>query len=626
MDEFTTYYPQRIKAWPAVEQFFGSLPPHLHRRAALLKNDLAILHSDSGQFIDILNRRHDHPLLVLHFWLLADWRVADEPLARHLLPALVFLFAGASLEQLITDASSGFSAADAPLAELLFQQAAVELAQIFPPGSEFWGYYRACWAEYAETRLAAAPQPAAEALLAGRWALAKIPLAAVAVTAGRQADLPQLGALLDTFNRVYQTQSEILALWRDAAQRRLTYPIAQIMAAAGIDPQQPVSPERILGAAVLTGAVARLCQADERRLAEAQLVAEALGVPTLAGYLAAAAGFVQDTGRLFSLKPKKPAVPRAFAPVSNSLAAALSAAEGYLLSDLTFSESWDVQRGGARELTAQAFPAGLVVEALAQTGHPMAEPLARIFAQLHASGCRYYNLPELPPDADDLGLLLRLFGYLPGPAQALARQQLAEPLAQMRASVRPTGEIPVWFAAEPAGSADSPVIWGASCAATEINLLLGLLDFDWPEYAELIQASARSVCHRFETYGLGAALYYVTPYVLWSAVTVLARLRARPIAADLRELLAHIEPTLWQWVEQESRRPHISAQTTAFLALTRPQEAWLEILLKSQRHDGSWPAEPLFLIPHGRRTAWYASRPVTSAFCYLALRKIEQRG
>jgi len=622
MDWFSAYQPLRAQYWPPVEQFFGNLPPFLHRQATLLKNNLAISCSDTGQLADILCRPADHPLLYLHFWLLDDWQLDRPDVAGQLLPAMALSFAGVFLQNSLNTETSPFSQNAGPLAQLIFQQANHHLARLFPAEAPFWDAQRACWQEYAETALAAESDPAAESLLAGRWAFAKISAAAVAHVAGRATVWPQLAAMLNDFNQAYQVQQDILSLRRDLPRRRLTYPIAQIMAAAGLDPLQPVEPARVLGAAVLTGAVTQLCQADAARLAACRSAAEQLGLPTVARYLAAAAEFVQQTGAMFALKPQKPATPRHFAPPVDTLAVAIAAAEGYLLADETFRESWDVQRGSGPELTAKAFPSGLALEALARAGRPLPAQVAGVFAQLAAAGFRYFNLPELPPDADDLGLLLRLFRYLPDDARPACRQLLAEPLRRMVAGILPTGEIPVWF-----GAAESAaLVWGRSCAATEINLLLGLLDFDLPAYRAVIAASARSVFQRFQTYGLGAALYYVTPYVVWSAFELLARLRQ----TDLDVELAQTEAFFAARFQQEINQPYVSPQSAAFFTLTAagPDHRvarWRAKLLKTQRPDGGWPAEPLFLTPHGDQTAWYASRTVTTAFCYLALQELQQR-
>jgi len=48
--------------------------------------------------------------------------------------------------------------------------------------------------------------------------------------------------------------------------------------------------------------------------------------------------------------------------------------------------------------------------------------------------------------------------------------------------------------------------------------------------------------------------------------------------------------------------------------------SWIEVLARSQRHDGGWDAEPLFWVNGaGGAPEWFRSRTVTTGFCYEAL-------
>ncbi|RMF03022.1 MAG: hypothetical protein D6768_06885, partial [Chloroflexi bacterium] len=240
---------------------------------------------------------------------------------------------------------------------------------------------------------------------------------------------------------------------------------------------------------------------------------------------------------------------------------------------------------------------------------------------------------SLPPDADDLGLLLRLFGNLPPVERQSAQKMLQTPLRWMESSVLPGGEIPVWFTPDDAPPEAPLLVWGHHCAATEINLLLGLIAFDWPGYHRLIERSAGSVLARFDRHGLGAALYYGPGYTLWVGFELLAQLAARPVSAPLAQKLDAAGRQLGGWFDEFARRPGLSAQESA-LALLASRRApdggylrseWAANLLRRQRHDGSWAAESLFLIPHpARQSGWYASRLVTTALCYRALKLFEQ--
>lgn len=646
----------RAKYWPEVEQFFGNLPPALFQLGALLKNNLAILYSDSGRFEDILCRRQDYPLLELHLWLLDDWGVAGDErragLEQHLLVGMALAAAAGYAHDCLLDQTSAFDNRLALLEHALVRQSAVHFAHLFPGPSPFWSYYQGCWDDYAEAclsgfvgqgeRLPARVETGA-ARPGDRLAPAKIPVVAVALKAGREAELPQLLAMIDGLNAIFQVRRDLLAFRVDLLRGHYTYPILRTMAEAGIDLQQPVVPERVLGALLLAGTGRQLCHESLARLESCRAVAAVLNLPTFSAYFDTVEALIDSLLDLFSIRrqadatkkdrPRPEVGPVSFAPYADPLPRAVRMAEGYLLADPTFRESWDVQRGGfldAPELTARAFPAGLIVEILCRHGHHLPERVDDIFELLRASRFQYYDHPRAAlPDADDLGLLLRLYRF--SARQAAHRDMLQTPLAWMGQSVLPSGEVPVWFRpdnlpAEEEGPA--VLIWGSSCATTEANLLLGLIDYDWPGYEALIERAALNLFERLLARGLGATLYYLPPYSLWAMFKLIAELSSRPVPTELRDRLAQVSELLLARFELETQRRQLTPQDAAFLTLCCAyppagplfDPGWITTLLKSQRHDGSWDDEPLFLIPDRNLTCWYSSRSVTTAFCYHALR------
>jgi len=307
---------------------------------------------------------------------------------------------------------------------------------------------------------------------------------------------------------------------------------------------------------------------------------------------------------------------------------------------LSFRESWEVQRRGVfglSEMTGQAFPMGLIVELLCAHGHVLTEPINTIFEMLQQSGFRYYPHPHLPPDTDDLGLLLRLYPYSPQPA--LHREMLQAPLRWLQESLRQTGEIPVWLETGATTPAQQPpvALWGHRCAAVEANLLLGLIAYDVLEYREVIERGIASLSQRWSSRGLSATAHYVPLYSLWVTLELLAKL---PPALSLSERggesRGQLTQTILHLLEREAARSTLSPQAAAFLTLacltgeaslkdklqTLLKPAWPLRLYKSQRYDGSWAAEPLYGTPtRGEFSAWYSSRTVTTAFCYHALKR-----
>jgi hypothetical protein len=473
---------------------------------------------------------------------------------------------------------------------------------------------------------------------ANRLAFGKIPAAAVAIATNRQNLLPQLLALIDGINFAFQLLRDISTLRRDIRQRRVTYPILQTIQAANLPPHQIAQAEQLLGALLLTGSVEKGCQAALNQLETCQAAAQQLNLPTLCGYITTLEDLITGVKHLFSIKksapPKRLPPKLSFAPDVDPLAQAITRAEGFLLSDLTFRESWEVQRDGSTEtpqLAGQAFPSGLIIEILCRHGHALAPQVDHIFSALRQTGFRYYGYSQLPPDADDLGLLLRLFRFADSARHKEYGDLLATPLRWLENSILPTGEIPVWFKSD-APDEPSPLIWGHSCAATEINLLLGLLAYHRKRYRHIIAKSVSNLFRRLIAGGPSASLYYPPPYTLWAAFRLIENLTDEPLTASLSNKLIPTSNALLKNLELEIQRPTISPQAAAFYTLMclpkRPafhlhNERWLEILYKNQRYDGSWDDEPFFLIPDRGKTAWYSSRSVTTAFCYHALKKYQ---
>ncbi len=642
------YQPLRDQIWPAVDQFFDSLPPPLFRQSVLLKNNLATLYSDTGQFKDILRREQDLPLLYLHLWLLDDLGCPHPAmranLAQDLFLAILFTFGVIHTQHSILDDSTNFDQTYLYLAQTLIQQSDIHLAKLFAGDSPFWQHRQAYWAEYSAATLTTADGrlPTAESL-SRRLAFTKIPVAAVALSTGQESNLSQLVTMMDRLNFVWQTLHDFATLRRDLAQRRPSYPIYRTLLAAGIDPLEPVAPERVLGALVLSGAVTEICDDCVANLAEGRAIAEALQLPNLLEYFGVVERLVQQVSVLFNVDQKQPGSSTSpsrrplFAPYAEPLASVIHMAKGYLLADPTFRESWEVQRRGAfgrPELTAKAFPAGLIVEILARHGHNVSAMVAWIFETLRDTNYRYYDFPDMPPDADDLGLLLRLFPYAEQPASH--RSNLEIPLGWLAENITESGEMPVWFTRQrdfDQTKMHFVALWGESCVTVETNLLLGLLAYDPVHYRSMIEQSARSILARWLNRGLSAASHYTPLYSLWLGLELIAKLVASPLQTELQPQLDRVARRLAGRLAAETKRGFISPQEAAFLTLAclspdLPATAknlfdpdWITILLKAQRYDGSWAAEPLYGTPtRGELAAWYSSRPVTTAFCYHALK------
>jgi hypothetical protein len=379
-------------------------------------------------------------------------------------------------------------------------------------------------------------------------------------------------------------------------------------------------------------------------LAEGRALATKLNLPTFITYFEVVANLVSEVRELFDLKAKPKHVARQprplFAPYVDPRPKVIEMAEGYLLADPTFRESWEVQRRGTfgvPEMTAKAFPGGLIVEILCRHGHDMADSVDEVFSTLEATGFRYYDFSGMPPDADDLGLLLRLFPY--SRQKTAHRAILQAPLRWLRQNIRESGEIPVWFTQQNNfDEIDQPsvALWGQSCVTVAANVLLGLIDYDLTAFRDLIESSARSILTRWQTEGLSATLHYVPLYSLWIGVELITKLATSPLQSLLQDQLNATTQTLTKRLATETKRANITPQDAAFLTLACLSDGgppatkelfnprWITILCQTQRYDGSWASEPLYGTPtRGELASWYASRSVTTAYGYHALKKFQ---
>jgi hypothetical protein len=322
----------------------------------------------------------------------------------------------------------------------------------------------------------------------------------------------------------------------------------------------------------------------------------------------------------------------------NNLTKAIQMAEGYLLADRKFKESWEVHRRGflgSGEVSAR-FPAGLIIEALCRGGFDMTAEVDWFLEHLIDTNFSYYDHPQFPhADADNLGALLRLYPYCSHPVSC--RQALETPLAWMETSIEGDGRIPVWIngSGDTEPAADDMRLIGDGCGTIEANLLLGLIGFEWDGYREIIQASATQLLERFIDQGPGISVNYPRLMCLWVIGELLEALSELEISVELRQRVQRAEDKYPEFLSYEATRHRITPQDAAFLTLAsiNPmsedlfKRRWITILLKNQRPDGSWYGEPFFFVPNrGEVTTWHTSHLLTSAYCYWALKVYSHHG
>ncbi len=606
--------------WPAVDRFFDELPGDLYRQGRLLREALAVRHSHTGVFHDILRRPEDPPLLHYHRWFLDDLGVADDAgraaLEAHLFAAMVFTLALDFVQRGVRSADSFVDTAWVGVADTLSRQIAREFAVVLEPDAPFWDTYRSLW----DSAAATVANPAGPARTAARRAPFMLSGLAVCETTGWEGDRHRVLDMLGHLNAVLAMRDDLLAIRRGLGRGTLTEHVQVMIEAAGREEAAIDDPARLLGALILGGSVDAL---EPRWRADLDALAgdaAELGLPTTGRYarhLESIMSRVTDGLRLDG--PVTPST--RFEPASDPHREAVVMAERFLLADPSLREAWEVHRwglAGAPEVTAR-FPAGIVVEILGRSGHDIADLVDDFYRQAGEKRFAYYDHPDLPyAETDTLGVLLRLYEF--SKQTEWHRSVIDEFLALLEAHVAPDGRLPVWLTDDP-----DDLLLGEGCGTIEANLIRGLLAYDAPRLAPLAGPALERLISDFLVRGAGITVNYPRPYLL----------------VVLGDLLSAVEGPDAAWrrlgaqIELQAVRDRLTPMTAACLTLaarhpsTAKQfdESWITTILKGQRFDGGWSGEAMFFAPNrGRSATWYSSRLVTSALCYDALRRTRSDG
>jgi len=656
MSRVEPYQTRREQHLQKIEAYFDNLPVGLYRQGRLLRNNLAFHYSDTGDFSSIITRADSYPPAELPLFTLDDFGFpeGDERagLESSLFKAMFFTFAAIYTQEAILDESTFFDSDYIYLASELSRQADRQYARLIPDRSPFWIYHREFWRAYSEASLfgqgeisASLVKVTPEELLLGKDVFAPYKLipGAAAALAGREDELPQLFAALDHLHITQRLLQDLSTLEADLDRGRYTYPLLLMMAKLGIPRGKAYDKQGVLAALVLFDTYSEVIQDCRSHIEKCWTEMEALGLPSYLAYLERVLTRVDELSAAQQLKKdaqveggqplKSKAQPPRSTPAVDTLTKCIEMAQGYLLSDLSFKESWEVHRrglAGAEQVSAR-FPSGLIIEILATHGHDMGAQVDSFLHHQRNTNFSYYDHPDLPyADSDNLGVLLRLYPFASEPEDY--RKAVETPLSWMCASVAQSGRLPVWINASQAIEAmdvQSPSLIGEDCGTIEANLLIGLLEYDWDEYKEIVHKSAHQLLERFCHHGAGITVNYPRLYCLSTIKLLLTRLCSQEIDDALKELVREAAELYPQFLEVETRQYRITPQEAAFLILASLnssserhfKQRWITILLKNQRPDGSWYGEPVFFTPNrGELTTWHSSHQLTSAFCYHALK------
>jgi hypothetical protein len=626
----------RDRLWPTAARLLGSLPEPVFAEVKLLEYDLALRHSDTGQFRDIFMGADRFPLLSLADWLLDDLGASDgsrrADAERGLFIASLLLAIRAQALDSLLDRSSLAGAGRLAVVQYCSERLMHELTGLIPSDSPVWEQVElASLAQFQALRAArqrAAAEP--EAYLSGGWTSAArvIGLAVVEVTQSHgRADT--ILDLLSSLAAAFQLREDLASIHHDLLQGRLTYPVAMVARRASISLSPPPEPVRMLGALATSGALADIVGTAVELLADCRRQAVELELSIVADYLNAA------HARLVQLADESPADgdgPRPLVTLSQpTLPQASSMARGFLLADPTLRESWELHREGmfGADVVASRFPAGLILEILAANGLDVTVQIDEFLAFTAANGFRYYDHPWSAADSDTVGIYLRLVPCATRPDEAAAAASTVLDCLE-REIVEEGRDVPVWITAcADDGQSRPPVVdLGEGCATVAAHLLLGLVSSPSERYRALVEIGAKNLFERIDAAGMGANVNYPPRYTLAIFSRLVRRLAERDLAPDLARTVTATRRTLELELERSSEiRPggpqDAALATIACRAAGRPdlvRPEWQVTILRSQRFDGSWLGEPFAAAPNrGGAVSWYSSTTLTTALCLDAL-------
>jgi hypothetical protein len=205
-------------------------------------------------------------------------------------------------------------------------------------------------------------------------------------------------------------------------------------------------------------------------------------------------------------------------------------------------------------------------------------------------------------------------------------------IAVMLANVGPDGAVPTWFVRAPDGTEYGGTIdSGDACPAVRLNLLAGLLSFDPARFDALIQENARRAVAAFGPDRVEGLVFYDDAYASLAFLRFAALYRARAVTRPLEGAVAGLEATLRASAAASQRLDGgwgSPQRTAAWLEGAATAEAPDPLLLERgarylgelQLADGSWAAEPLYLIPMKRdREGRHRGGALTTALCARSL-------
>jgi hypothetical protein len=452
------------------------------------------------------------------------------------------------------------------------------------------------------------------------------------LAAGDRVDLAErVGEMLAHIADGYEVIAELASLQRDLERGRTSYPIAVIARAARLPLRPPQPTEVMLGALIATRSLTGIVESAIDRFRVARLIASDLDLWTFTAFLQNAEALVLERLERWTTGPPGPRAGRATPAIVQSaptLEQALQMAKGFLVADPQLRESWEVHREGmlgSPEVSSR-FPAGLILEILHRHRLNVGPAIDEFLAFAVANGFRYYDHPRSGVDTDTIGVVLRLRPH--ATANADWDRAVTNVLGCLDRNVREAGRIPVWISGcgGPEASVPAVIALGEGCGTVAAHLLLGVLG-GAGECPAAVSIGAGELVGRMGAEGSAANVNYPPIYAIGAFLRLLWRLGETTgdvPARDVEKARSVVISELERSVSSGARTAqHAALLMSACLDGRRSDlvdSRWVQEILRRQRFDGSWSAEPFAAAPNrGGSVTWYSSTLLTTALCFDAL-------
>jgi hypothetical protein len=276
----------------------------------------------------------------------------------------------------------------------------------------------------------------------------------------------------------------------------------------------------------------------------------------------------------------------------------------------------------------QWFIRATILDALFEAGCDVGGEAKALLDEIPPGELRYYGLfRDIPPDADDLAIMLELAVLTPPRAPRVETW-----LELMLLNLDGDRIIPTWFYRGASGPTTAGAPWnGNDCNAVRLNLLSALLSFDAERFDVLIHANARRVLAEAKAGVIEGFYHYDASYTSLAFLRFAQRYRRHAIHRPLAREIAAVEAAIHERDARAQRldggwgSPQWTAAALEGAALSASPDPLLidralRYLGEHQLADGSWPAEPLYRNPaRGGRIGHHRGRALTTALCARSL-------